>query len=107
MATYEVCRVEQLIEGRGRPVRAAGRYLAAFLVDGTVHVIDNVCLHVESPLDGGPVVDGRVICPWHGWTYDLATGELLTAFGPRPGLRVYPVAVEHGVVSIAIDDPAD
>lgn len=107
MPTYEVCRVDQLIEGRGRPVRAGGRYLAAFLVEGTVHVIDNICLHVESPLDGGPVVDGCVICPWHGWTYDLATGEHLSGLGREPGLQVYPVAVVEGVVTIRVDDPAD
>ena len=102
-----MCRLDQLVEGRGRPVRAGGRYLAAFLTGGAVHVIDNVCLHVESPLDGGPVVDGTVVCPWHGWRYDLATGQLLTAFGPLPGVRAYPVTVEAGVVSVTIDDGAD
>ena len=88
-------------------MRAGGRYLAAFLVGGSIRVVDNACLHLDSPLDGGPVVGGCVVCPWHGWTYDLATGDLLTAAGPRPGLRVYPVDVEGGVVSIVIDDPAD
>lgn len=104
MPDYVLCRIEQLVEGRGRPARAGDRYLAVFLVKGEVHVLDNQCLHAESPIDGGPVVDGVVHCPWHGWSYDLRTGELLTGFGPRPGLSRYPCRVEDGVVKITLVD---
>ncbi|MBW3651085.1 MAG: Rieske (2Fe-2S) protein [Actinobacteria bacterium] len=105
MPDYILCRTDQLVEGRGRPARAGERYLAVFLVDGEVHVLDNQCLHAASPIDGGPVVDGAVRCPWHGWSYDLRTGELLTGFGPRPGLATYPCRLEDGVVQVTIDDP--
>ena len=101
---FDVCRVDQLVEGRGRPARAGERYLAVFLSGGAVHVLDNQCLHVGSPLDGGPVIDGRVVCPWHGWTYDLRTGAHLTAFGERPGVRTYPARVEGGMVKVVVDD---
>ena len=101
-----VCRVDQLVEGRGRPVRADGRYLAAFLVDGRVHVVDNQCLHVGSPLDAGPVRDGVLFCPWHGWAYRLEDGAQLTAFGERQGIRTYPVVVtEDGEVQVQLDAP--
>jgi nitrite reductase/ring-hydroxylating ferredoxin subunit len=98
-----VCRLDQLVEGRGRPVRADGRYLAAFLVDGRVHVVDNQCLHVGSPLDAGPVIDGVVRCPWHGWAYRLEDGAQLTAFGDRQGIRTYPVVVSDGEVLVSLE----
>jgi len=99
-----VCRRDQLVEGRGRPVRVDGRYLAVFLVEGRVHVIDNQCLHVGSPLDAGPVIDGVVHCPWHGWAYRLEDGCQLTAFGDRPGIRIYPCEVtEDGEVQVQLD----
>jgi 3-phenylpropionate/trans-cinnamate dioxygenase ferredoxin subunit len=99
-----VCRVDQLVEGRGRPVRIDGRYLAVFLVEGRVHVVDNQCLHVGSPIDGGPVRDGVVHCPWHGWAYRLEDGAHLTAFGDRPGLRTYPcVVTANGEVQVQLD----
>ncbi len=101
-----MCRVDQLIEGRGRPARAGDRYLAVFLERGQVHVLDNLCLHVGSPIDGGPVRDGIVFCPWHGWAYRLADGSLLTSFGDHDGLRRYPAEVTSaGEVRVTIEDP--
>lgn len=104
MPDFFLCRVDQLVEGRGRPAQAGDRYLAVFLVEGRVHVIDNQCLHVGSPLDGGPVVDGTIRCPWHGWVYDLETGALLTAFGEMDGINAYPVRVTgDGWVQVSIE----
>lgn len=105
MPAYVLCRRDQLVEGRGRPARAGGRYLAVFLVDGEVHVLDNQCLHVGSPIDAGPVHDGMVHCPWHGWAYRLTDGSLVTAFGDRPGLGTYDAVVtEAGEVQVFLDD---
>lgn len=106
MPAYVLCRRDQLVEGRGRPARAAGRYLAVFLVDGEIHVLDNLCLHVGSPIDAGPVHDGLVHCPWHGWAYRLEDGSLVTAFGDRPGLQTYDHEVtDAGEVQVILDDP--
>ena len=102
---HVLCRVDQLVEGRGRPAKAAGRYLAVFLVGGRIHVIDNQCLHVGSPLDGGPVRDGNVMCPWHGWTYRLSDGAHLTSFGERPGIRIYESRVtDAGEVQVTLEE---
>ena len=104
-SAHVLCRVDQLVEGRGRPARAAGKYLAVFLVGGRIHVLDNLCLHVGSPIDGGPVRDGVVLCPWHGWSYRLEDGALLTAFGDRPGLRTYDFEItDAGEVRVLLDD---
>ena len=107
MHEYEVCRLDQLIEGRGWPARAGDRYLAVFLVDGVIHVLDRQCLHDGSPLDGAAVVDGLVQCPWHGWAYQVTTGDLMTDAGPCPGLRRYSTAVgSDGVVRVQVDSAA-
>ncbi|MEA3076890.1 MAG: hypothetical protein QOF60_1798 [Actinomycetota bacterium] len=103
MPDHVLCRFDQLVEGRGRPARAGHLYLAVFLVEGRVYVVENQCLHVGSPLDAGPVVDGRILCPWHGWAYDLETGSLHTMFGDRPGIRAFPARVEGGEVKVTVD----
>jgi phenylpropionate dioxygenase-like ring-hydroxylating dioxygenase large terminal subunit len=34
-----------------------------------------VCPHFGGPLDGAPVEDDCVTCPWHGYRFDLRTGR--------------------------------
>ena len=79
-------------------------YIAVFDLGATVVAVDNRCVHVGNPIDDGPVDKGCVTCPWHGWRYDLRTGEHLTVFGRRPGLRTYPVRVDGDDVLVEIDD---
>ncbi len=99
----EVCRIESLSAERGRLVRAGGRELAVFLVDGDVRVVDNPCEHAGGPLADGPVVDGCVVCPWHGWVYDLRTGQALVGAQSAAGVRAYEAWVDDGVVKLELD----
>jgi nitrite reductase/ring-hydroxylating ferredoxin subunit len=34
-----------------------------------------VCPHRLGPLEEAPVRDGRVVCPWHGYAFDVASGR--------------------------------
>ena len=56
-----------------------------------------------TPSTTGSSKRGCVTCPWHGWRYDLRTGEHLTLFGRRAGLRRYPVRTEGDDVLIDVD----
>ena len=82
-------------------MRIAGHYLALFELEGRVLAIENLCMHVGYPLDEGIITEGCVVCPWHGWRYDLVTGEHLTMFGRRHGLR----RVHHCVAKRSARDP--
>jgi nitrite reductase/ring-hydroxylating ferredoxin subunit len=104
MTWQVVCRRQDIPAGRGWPVRAGGRYVAVFDADGALFAVENQCVHVGNPIDDGPVSDGCVTCPWHGWRYDLRTGEHLTTFGRRPGLRTYPVREVDGEVMLDLAD---
>jgi nitrite reductase/ring-hydroxylating ferredoxin subunit len=33
------------------------------------------CPHWLGPLDGTPVVEGKIRCPWHGYMFDVRSGE--------------------------------
>ena len=45
--------------------------------------------------------ESRVLrCPWHGWEFDLETGEKLFDVTERARVRTYPVSVEDGRVVI-------
>jgi nitrite reductase (NADH) small subunit len=71
-----------------------GRSFAVFAVGGELHVTDGACPHRGGPLAEGLVRDGVVTCPWHWYSYELATGRCRTAAGFE--LRRYPVLLVGG-----------
>ena len=72
----------------------AGRVFAVFVVSGDLVVTDGACPHNGGPLAEGLVRDGVVTCPWHWYSYELATGRCRTAAGYS--LRRYPVVMVDG-----------
>ncbi|ALF10732.1 NifU family protein [Parageobacillus thermoglucosidasius] len=85
-----------------RPVRFSHEDHDILLVrmDRKVMAFRNQCPHMGMPLDGG-MTDGAVItCPWHGFRFDLSTGECMTA--PHVQLEPFPVRVEDQKIWIRL-----
>jgi len=77
--------------------------------DGRVVALDDRCAHRALPLSLGRLVDDRVVCRYHGFTYD-GTGECVLVPSQEHvpyGTRVvsYPVREEGPVVWIWLGDP--
>jgi len=72
----------------------SGRSFAVFDVPGGLVVTDAACPHHGGPLAEGLVRDGVVTCPWHWYSYELATGRCRTAVGYE--LRRYRVVLADG-----------
>lgn len=75
--------------------------------DDRIYAISAVCSHQGGPLCRG-VLAGRltacrpgdmtlqdaapvIACPWHGWEFDVGTGEAI--WDPSVRVRIFPVAV--------------
>ncbi|MCC4118648.1 Rieske 2Fe-2S domain-containing protein [Aromatoleum toluclasticum] len=99
MQYVDVCAVESIARGGSLAVRAGGRDLALFNVDGVVHAIENACRHAGAALAGGKLCGRIVACPAHGWKYDVTTGALLVA--PEMSVQKYPVEIVDGRVRVA------
>lgn len=71
----------------GTPVRRSVGEVPVVVVresGGEVHVLADRCNHQSGPLSQGRVVDGCVVCPWHGSAFRLVDG------GPVRGPAVAP-----------------
>lgn len=72
----KVCDRQDLpAEGQAREFSVAGRTLCVATIAGQPRALDNVCPHRGGPLAEGVVEHGKIICPWHQFEFDLATGE--------------------------------
>lgn len=85
-------------DGEAKEFEVGGKTICVANVNGTITAIENVCLHMGGPLGQGFVDGGKIVCPWHGWEYDLKTGEL--SDDPQSKLGVYPIKVENGDVMV-------
>ena len=95
-----VAKVADVPAGEGRAVQADGTEVALFTVDGDFYAIDNTCIHRGGPLGDGMCSGATVTCPWHGWQYDVKTGECLNA--PGESVDRYEVRVEGEDVQVKV-----
>ena len=72
-----------------------------------VHAMGARCSHAGGPLDQGWVLDGTLVCPWHGSRYDLRTGQPASGPSTCPQPR-YTVRIVDGVVELKREqEPGD
>ncbi len=97
-----VATVEEIPPGTGKTVEVRGIWIALFNVAGTFFAVDNTCPHAGGPLGEGHLTDEVVECPWHGWQFNVRTGE-------RPGnpnftVACCPVRIEGNLVQVALPE---
>ena len=106
-----VAPVAAFPDGERRIVEVGGRSIGVFRVGESFYGIRNRCPHQGGPLClghvlGDAVADGpgsarissdplRIACPWHGWEYDLDSGQSFMG-GAMAGVRSYGARVEPG-----------
>jgi nitrite reductase (NADH) small subunit len=86
--------------GQAREFAAGGRMICVANVGGTLSALDNVCVHRGGPLGQGTLEDGKVVCPWHGWQFDAATGAI--GHNSEARIPVYPLILEGDDVLVEI-----
>jgi nitrite reductase (NADH) small subunit len=97
---HTVARVEDMPPGSARIVRAGDRELALYRCEDGFYATQGECLHLKGPLGRGKLEGCVVTCPWHGWQYDVRTGE--NEFDRALALETFEVLVEDGEVKIVL-----
>jgi len=97
-----VARVGDVPAGGGRQVTVEGRWVALFNVGGAYYALDNLCLHRGGPLAEGPIANGTVTCPWHGWQYNIETGMMIQ--DPRVGVTRHETRIVGDEIQVRLAD---
>ena len=96
MAEWFVAKTSEMQDGDRRIVTAGQREIGVFHKDGAYYAYSNTCLHQGGPACEGLTIarveerlnpdqtsrglhfsstDMNFVCPWHGWEYDIKSGE--------------------------------
>lgn len=76
-----VCRIEDVVEGRGLPVEVDGLRIAIFNDGGQFHALLGRCPHANGSIGLGWIEDGEAVCPLHHWRFKLTTGRCTSVRG--------------------------
>lgn len=93
MAKQRVAKVSEIAPGSTRRVLIDSLEILLCNVDGKIYAIEDVCTHDGGPLDQGELEGESVVCPRHGATFDVRTGDALTLPAVVP-LMTFEVSVE-------------
>lgn len=109
MAQIVACNEAELADGQIVEVTAGPVSLAVARCADRIYALHNSCPHKGGPLSDGSVSLRRaeIICPWHRFRFDLATGRSIT--NPEVAVRTFPVRVVDGavIVDVAQDSPVE
>jgi nitrite reductase/ring-hydroxylating ferredoxin subunit len=95
-------RLEELAPGTLRRLEVGGTRVVLARVGDAVYACADACAHQGGPLSEGKLSGARLACPWHGWMYDVRTGQCV--FPARAvAVRSYPVRVEDGEIRIEVE----
>jgi len=114
-----VCRGDEVLMNRVKLIEVDGVEIGLVRTGAFVVAFENVCPHqggpvcygevlgqVEIVLDGEKRIVGErfsdehlnLICPWHGWSFDVRTGECITDRKVR--LRRWSAEERNGLVYV-------
>jgi nitrite reductase/ring-hydroxylating ferredoxin subunit/ferredoxin-thioredoxin reductase catalytic subunit len=94
-----VARVEDVPPGAVRHAKVGKRDIALARVGDEIFALSNVCRHAFGPLAEGFLEGFELRCPWHGWVYDVRTGE---TDHPNANVATYPAFIRDGEVFVTL-----
>jgi nitrite reductase (NADH) small subunit len=102
MAFVKAADLADIPDGEGAVVEIDGKKIALFRCEGTYYATDNTCAHRGGPLGEGLLEGTTVICPWHGWEFDVSSGACLN--NPKARIKIYPTRIEGSALLV---DPGE
>lgn len=110
-----VALLAELPAGERRLISSDGKSIGVFNIGSEIVAVLNLCPHAFAPVCLGQVSgttlpspagqfiwgrEGEILrCPWHGWEFDLLSGQCLT---DRRRLKRYPVIIRDQTIYIEV-----
>ncbi|MBV9232904.1 MAG: non-heme iron oxygenase ferredoxin subunit [Candidatus Eremiobacteraeota bacterium] len=99
VAKHRVAKVSDIAPGTTHQVVADSVRMLLCNVEGKIYAIEDVCTHDGGPLEQGTLEGECIVCPRHGATFDVKTGDALTLPAVVP-LMTFDVTVERDEIYV-------
>ena len=110
---YPVGWSNQIREKKPYPIELCGERIVLMRDSGRIYALADRCPHRGVPLSlGVQEFAGTITCPYHAWTYDLETGDLVAVItdGPdspvcgKAAVKTYPATEMMGMAWVYVGE---
>ena len=100
MVFVEVLNLKDITLGKIKLVKIKDQEIAVYNVKNKIYATQNKCLHEKGPLNEGSLDNNTVMCPWHGWRYNIENGSCKNVPGLK--LKTYKVKINKEKIFIEV-----
>ena len=95
-----ICKIADLQDNAGKRFIVNETEIAVFKISNEIYALNNICPHQQTAMIyDGFIEDGFVVCPAHGWKFNLHNGRKP---GGSRGLDSYEVKVVDDDVYVKV-----
>jgi len=91
---------DQIPDGERKIIQVGDLSIGVFHHQGQWYALRNSCLHRGGPVCTGTLEGSMITCPWHGYRYEITTGQFLD--DPSAKLATYHVEIHEGEVHLYV-----
>ncbi len=102
MGEIRAAALGDVTPGAPHLVMAGGVRVVLVRMGDRVVALGDTCAHQGGPLGQGKLSGARLACPWHGWMYDVRTGQCVF---PGRGAAVPSYSVRVDGDDVWVDVP--
>ncbi len=74
----KVAKAAAVAEEQPLVVEHCARRIAIYRSEDKYFALEDICPHMGAFLSHGYREEEKIVCPWHNWQFDLATGKCLS-----------------------------
>ncbi|GIV82659.1 MAG: chlorophyll a oxygenase [Anaerolineae bacterium] len=109
---HPVATMESLRERQILGVRLLEEDIVLWQIDDQVLAWQDLCIHRGTRLSLGKVEDGALVCPYHGWSYDVSGRCVHIPAHPdqippaKARVKPYHARVQYGLIWVCLGEPS-
>jgi nitrite reductase/ring-hydroxylating ferredoxin subunit len=100
MKWYKIPGIKNTSEPFIKKVKAGNKSICLVGYDGNIFALGATCPHAGADLSEGWCNNGKLICPYHRYSYNLHTGK--GSEGQNDYINSYPVEIRDNDIYIGI-----
>jgi len=83
-----------------KKTKIGGKSICLIGFEGQIYALSAICPHAGADLSEGLCVKGKIVCPYHRYTYNLETGK--GGEGQNDFVTTFPVEIRDDDIYVGI-----